>query len=213
MSYVFKKYSLGGGSNNANLNLYALKTDLDTKLNKTFSSQLAGRVLLIDADGSVIPGTPTIEGAVDEAGKLATPRKIELTGDAIGSTTFDGSVDSSISVIVPGVHLANYNRQGTIKPLYSTTGTATYTTTPTAFSNSPAVAARTTTAGRYYAVETDSTGRMFVNVPWSTPDLTGYCTKAELSAEMYTKAEVDAAIASAIETALANVAKAEATSF
>lgn len=41
--------------------------------------------------------TGTIEGVSDTANKLATARNISLTGDATGSTSFDGSKDVSIN--------------------------------------------------------------------------------------------------------------------
>lgn len=64
------------------------------------------------------------------------------------------------------VSKATYNVLGTVKPWYSHTAASTG---PTAGTNSTAVAvnAITTTASRYYAIEVDSNGRLFVNVPWT----------------------------------------------
>ena len=62
---------------------------------------------------------------------------------------------------------AVYNTLGGVKPAYSTTGTATLTTSSQAYTNSPTIAARTTTIGKYYGIEIDSDGRLFVNVPWT----------------------------------------------
>ena len=67
---------------------------------------------------------------------------------------------------------AVYNTLGGIKPAYSTTGTATLTTSSQAYTNSPTIAARTTTSGKYYGVEIDSDGRLFVNVPWTDKQVT-----------------------------------------
>lgn len=64
------------------------------------------------------------------------------------------------------VPYATYSQYGVVKPAYSTSGTATLTTTSTSYSDSPTINARTTTSGKYYAVEKDSAGRMYVNVPW-----------------------------------------------
>lgn len=61
---------------------------------------------------------------------------------------------------------ATYNILGGIKPWFSTTGTSSGITAAT-YSNSPSISARTTTAGRYYAIEIDKNGRLFVNVPWT----------------------------------------------
>lgn len=63
--------------------------------------------------------------------------------------------------------LAKYNNLGLVKPAYSSTGAATLTTTATENTSTPTIAAKTTTSGRYYAVEADKNGIMFVNVPWT----------------------------------------------
>ena len=77
---------------------------------------------------------------------------------------------------------AVYNTLGGIKPAYSTTGTATLTTSSQAYTNSPTIAARTTTSGKYYGVEIDSAGRLFVNVPWADTKVT---TNALVSGTLY----------------------------
>ena len=59
-----------------------------------------------------------------------------------------------------------YNTLGLIKPSKSYTGAATLTTEAATASTAPTIAAISTTAGRYYAVEMDSNGVPFVNVPW-----------------------------------------------
>ena len=64
------------------------------------------------------------------------------------------------------VPYATYGQYGVVKPAYSTSGTATLTTSSTSYSDSPTINERTTTAGKYYAVEKDSAGRLYVNVPW-----------------------------------------------
>ena len=77
---------------------------------------------------------------------------------------------------------AVYNTLGGIKPAYSTTGTATLTTSSQAYTNSPTIAARTTTSGKYYGIEIDSNGRLFVNVPWTDTKVT---TAALTSGTLY----------------------------
>ena len=54
---------------------------------------------------------------------------------------------------------------GVVCGFHRTSGAASGTKTTNA-SNNPAVNSRTTTYGRYYGVETDKNGYMFVNVPW-----------------------------------------------
>lgn len=77
-----------------------VQVQLDGKLNKYQGHENAGKVLLVDTNGNIITGNPTIEGAVEAATKLSTARTISLTGDASGSTSFDGSADVSINVTV-----------------------------------------------------------------------------------------------------------------
>lgn len=65
--------------------------------------------------------------------------------------------------------IGDYDTSGLIKPWKSYTKASTG---PTAATSDTAVAVNgiTTTSGRYYAVEIDSAGRAFVNVPWTDND-------------------------------------------
>jgi len=62
--------------------------------------------------------------------------------------------------------IATYNTTGLVKPWKSYTASSTGPTAATA-STAISVNAITNTASRYYAVEMDKDGHMFVNVPWS----------------------------------------------
>ena len=86
-----------------------------------------------------------------------------VSGISYSNGTFTVSKTSLPSAYI--LPTATYNILGGVKPVYSTTGAATFSTATNTFTNSPAVAARTTTSGRYYAVEIDKNGRLFVNVP------------------------------------------------
>ena len=69
-----------------------------------------------------------------------------------------------------------------IKPWYSTTGSSKYnngTAAPSVGSDSPNINARSTTTGRYYAVEVDANGRAYVNVPRS--DTTHYLYRYDIT--------------------------------
>ena len=55
---------------------------------------LAGTDISVDGSGNV---------TINQAAKLATVRNVTLTGDATGTSTFDGSSDLSIAVDVPGL--------------------------------------------------------------------------------------------------------------
>lgn len=82
--------------------------------------------------------------------------------------------------------IAKYDTLGGVKPWYSHTSASSG---PTAGSNATAITVQSlsTSASRYYAIESDSNGRLFVNVPWtdthsdlatvdSTIETTGYIT-------------------------------------
>lgn len=62
--------------------------------------------------------------------------------------------------------VATYNVLGGVKPLYSNTGAVTGVTAASG-AKTVAVNAISTTAGKYYAVEIDKDGRLYVNVPWA----------------------------------------------
>ena len=59
---------------------------------------VAATDILVDSEGL----TSKVKSAA-AADKLATARNINLTGDATGSTTFDGSKDASITVTLPNI--------------------------------------------------------------------------------------------------------------
>lgn len=65
-------------------------------------------------------------------------------------------------------YIAKYNRFGFVKPPYASTNAATLTTAAASNTNTPTIAKRTTTTGRYYGIEADKNGYLFVNVPWTT---------------------------------------------
>ena len=64
------------------------------------------------------------------------------------------------------VDLATYNTLGGVKPLYSWTKAVAETSAGSITATAPTINSRSTTAGKYYAIEIDKNGRLFVNVPW-----------------------------------------------
>lgn len=62
---------------------------------------------------------------------------------------------------------ATYSTLGLVKPAYTSTNAASLTTAAATNTTTPTIAAKTTTSDRYYAVEADKNGVLFVNVPWS----------------------------------------------
>ena len=73
--------------------------------------------------------------------------------------------DGVISVKRTTLPTAGAGTVGMVKGFHRTSGTATGTKTTNA-TDSPAINSRTTTSDKYYGVETDATGAMYVNVPW-----------------------------------------------
>ena len=86
------------------------------------------------------------------------------SGLAIGGTS--GNLLWKGKQVVTMNDIAGADTLGVVRGFHRTSGKATGTKTTTA-SNAPAINARSTTSGRYYGVETDASGYMFVNVPWT----------------------------------------------
>ena len=63
--------------------------------------------------------------------------------------------------------VAKYNSLGLVKPAYTSTNAATLTTVAASNTTTPTIVAKTTTKNRYYGVEADKNGVLFVNVPWT----------------------------------------------
>ena len=105
-----------------------------------------------------------------------TFRIAQLRGEnVLGTLTYDGQWCINDYAILTDENLkkATNTYLGLIKPWYSTTGASIYngsSTAPSAGSDTPNINLRSTTTGRYYAVEMDANGRAYVNVPW--PDST-----------------------------------------
>ena len=131
-----------------------------------------------------------ITGSQDRTITLTEPHKGTVTsvtisaGDGITVSSADAITSSGTRTI--SLKTATYNTLGGFKPVYSTTGSATLTTSSQSYSNAPKLSARTTTAGRYYAIETDANGRAFVNVPWTdNNDNTTYTLSGSLDGNTF----------------------------
>ena len=72
--------------------------DLNMGNNKITS--VAAPVADTDVATKIYADDAVTNGSVASAGKLTTARTISLTGDATGSTTFDGSTNASIAVVI-----------------------------------------------------------------------------------------------------------------
>ena len=119
--------------------------------------------------------------------------KIERSSITIGTATTTylrndgtwGTPDGTYTLPI-----ATYNTLGGLKPAYTSTGAATGYTAATNTST-PALQSRTTTTGRYYAIEADKNGIPFVNVPWS--DTNKYHKTGSWSGLTYTASAVNSA--------------------
>ena len=82
-------------------------------------------------------------------------------------TAYDIYDASAIHSVTPySLPVATYNTLGGVMPLYSNTGAVSGVTSASG-SKTVAVNAISTTSGKYYAVEIDKDGRLYVNVPWA----------------------------------------------
>ena len=100
---------------------------------------------------------------------------------SIGSQTFDGS--APVSVTIPpsySLPITSTTALGGTKvgKKYSAAVSGFIVGTGTA---APSLNSLSTTAGKYYAVESDSTGLLFVNVPWTNTTYTFTNADATLS--------------------------------
>ena len=112
-----------------------------------------------------------------------------ITFDAQGHIT--GSGTAVTIPTVPGI--ATNTTAGLVKPWYYWQQSSTGPTAGTV-NSSATVNARSATAGRYYPIEIDKDGRMFVNVPWTnensayitTDTNTTYTLSGALSSHKFT---------------------------
>ena len=122
--------------------------------------------------GSAVTGITLTSGAgitVSNSGTEITStgtRTISITG----VDTTDGEEDIFLSKKGTWVSIstASYNTPGLVKPYFSISGNATISETSAASrSGNVTLEDRSTELERYYAVEVDSNGILFVNVPWT----------------------------------------------
>lgn len=98
-------------------------------------------------------------GSTTTTAELVQGSNITLTDDTTNKKITIAATDTTYGI-------ATYNTAGLVKPWKSYTGSASGPTAATA-STAPTVNSISTDSGKYYAVEIDKDGRMFVNVPWT----------------------------------------------
>ena len=140
----------------------------------TSGSTLAVPYVTYDAQGHITATgthTHTISGFLTSSSTLdATKLSGTIPAGCYTNTTYG---------------IATNTTSGLVKPWYTHTAASTG---PTTGNNTTAVAINeiTTTASRYYAVEADNAGRLFVNVPWSDNNTNYYHTTGSWNGLTYT---------------------------
>lgn len=126
-----------------------------------------------DSHAHIISNIDGLQTALDA--KLAISGltvNVTGSGNAITTASYSGGTltltkGATYNNYTYTLPIAKYNTLGGVKPAYTSTGAATLTTTAATNTTTPTIAAKTTTSGRYYGVEADQNGVLFVNVPWT----------------------------------------------
>lgn len=146
-------------------------------INKTVSQittaiNAGNYVYIQDTSGVVIGSSEDIFAPLTIDGSSANDVIIFSAYDAVDNQSVNYVLDVETGSLTVSFESFSYDRAsntilGLVKPWYYHTSASTG---PTTGYNSTAVAVNTitTSSGRYYAVESDVNGRMFVNVPLST---------------------------------------------
>lgn len=120
-----------------------------------------------------------IKGKADAVYKPKQTAVSSATAETTTATTFVHSITQDANGVITvktrplptynnySLPVAKYNTLGGIKPAYTSTDAVTLTTTAATNTDNPTIAAKSTTTGRYYAVEADKNGVAYVNVPWT----------------------------------------------
>lgn len=132
--------------------------------NRAVQADSSGNLYVVQKDDDTDTHRPIKVNGTEILGNNITA--LDLTaGSNITLSNLGGVVTINATVEPYSLPVAVYNTLGGVKPWRNHTVSATG---PTAGSVSTEVAVNSvsTTAGRYYAIETDNNGRLFVNVPW-----------------------------------------------
>ena len=116
----------------------------------------AGAGITLDTDNTAITSTGTRTISVSGINTS--------TGSESSCLTAKGTWKPFNNYSLP---VATYNTLGGVKPAYSSTNAATLTTAAATNTTTPTIETKSTTSNRYYGVEADKNGILFVNVPWT----------------------------------------------
>ena len=145
---------------------------LDRTVSQIITAINSGNYVYIYDTSGIIAASENIFAPLVIDGSSIQDVMIFSAYDAIDNQLVNYTIDVDTGVLTVtfqdlSYSIANNITSGLIKPWYYHTSASTG---PTSGYNSTAVAVNsiTTSAGRYYAIESDVNGRMFVNIPLST---------------------------------------------
>ena len=192
---VFETYPEGTDIANA-LASKANTADLAVVATSGKYSDLSGRPSTMKNPSAITikAGTDTVSSYDGSAAKTFT---IAASSTAGAFTISDGTTTKTVQLAGKFTDsnttysAAKYNTLGLLKPAYTSTGAATLTTAAASNAETPTIAAKTTTSGRYYAVEADKNGIAYVNVPWSNTTYSAATTSAAGLMSAADKTELD----------------------
>ena len=160
----------GGGALDTNILISHANTSDVNNLTPISRTYVTG--LTFDGFGHVTGYETQKETVIDTDTGMTS---VETTGDGnvVTSAVYDSSLrkltlkkEASFNDFTYTLPVANYNTLGGVKPIYSSTQSASFTTNSSSNNDNPTIEAKTTISGRYYGVESDKDGHLYVNVPW-----------------------------------------------
>ena len=116
--------------------------------------------------GLTLNGTTFNHTAIISEGSFGLSKNTSGTSFSLPQIKYNSTGHiTSVTNYTQSISIAGNNSLGLVRGFHCTSGGVSGTKTTSA-SDSPTVNNRSSTTGRYYGVETDKDGYMFVNVPW-----------------------------------------------
>ena len=132
---------------------------------QTTAKTIVGSASNSTSNAAVAASTNSIYLNTLEDTQVTSYHNIVGTGGTTVSSDANGKI--TINSVASDLPVASTSTLGGIKPAYTISGTATGFGGAAHYSGNIAANTRTTSANRYYMIEADKDGRMFVNVPWT----------------------------------------------
>ena len=143
------------------------KVQLDTSGNAYVNVPWANTNTTYSAGtGLTLSGTTFNHAATISEGSFGLSKNTSSTSFSLPQIKYNSTGHiTSVTNYTQSIPTAGINSLGLVRGFHRTSGGVSGTKTTSA-SDSPAVNNRSSVTGRYYGVETDKDGYMFVNVPW-----------------------------------------------